>query len=615
MKRFEVTFCLAFTAIFAIASGPTPHTVKAAIRKHHLGGWVPVTHTVEVDGSTTGSAAISLAAGGADPGANLYPRKAQPTDPTFTYPLFPKDALYQYLKLNVENLVGPVVNDEARSDWVTDTLDNTTPGSVIGSIAYGINVTPNLSDNDPTNDMQTGVYDPTSSTPRKRGHWAGLRIVDGVGNFDQNVFGAGGKENDVSTWKVGPGSVGSAKDDITQAYVAESSYRTTDLVNYPSGIKSALMFAVERRANNGTTAYDIEINQKPANNNNLIPNRSVGDILVGVQLAAYGTTPAPPVFAISIWDGLKYVPFAISTLPAALRPVVTTNLVQTPSEPWGFVNAKGVWQVGQIPPTCLAEVYIPISPQLTLLNTASANTTDPLFMQIRTRSSLTDTSDLKDLTTYFPLEFTGPTPVLNLRSTCNQGLTYFPDWGNGSGNGLTYDWEIGCDPGCTLTSQDPEFGFDPDAPGDATRFAATFTNTSPHMLQAILPPGVNFTDLDVYLTISPGTSTEEMLFDVIRVYRALAIAPTLTASASGPHTFNFAANRVGGLAPYTFAWTFYDSLGNVIGGSTLENGSFDVQKSGTYSASLTVVDTGTLDKDVCTVTAASNNITFGGKPR
>ena len=610
MNRFRIFVCLVVAALIAVAAGTVSHKLPFFRHWRGLGGWIPVTHNVEVDGGTTGGAVIALAGGGADPGANLYPRKAQPADPSFTYPLFPKDALYAFLKLNVENLVGPVVNDEARSDWVTDTLDNTTPGTVIGSVAYGINVTPNLTDNDPTNDMQTGVFDPTSSTQRKRGHWAGLRIVDGIGNLDQNVFGAGGKENDVSTWKVSPGSVGSAKDDITQAYVAESTYRTDDLADYPSGIKSALMFAVERRANNGTTAYDLEINQKTASNN-LIPNRTVGDVLVGVQLSSQVT--APPVFAISIWNGTSYVPFDISTLPAALRPVVTTNLVQTPSEPWGFVNAKGVWQVGQIPPSCLAEVYIPISPQLTLLNTASSTTTDPLFLQIRTRSSLTDSSDLKDLTTYFPLEFTGPTPTLNLRSTCNQSMTYFPDWGNGSGNGLTYKWEIGCDPGCSLSSTDLEFGLDPDAPGDPTRFAATFTNTSSHTVQAVLPAGRDFVDLDVYLTISPGTTTEAMLFDVIRVYRALAITPTLTVSPSGPHTFNYTANRVGGLAPYSFAWTFYDSTGAVIGTSSTENGTFDVQKSGTYHASLTVQDTGTVDKDVCHVTMLSNNITFGGK--
>jgi hypothetical protein len=612
VKRVEITIVCGLAALVFVVPGFSAVARPSIKNLRGVGGWIPVTKNVELDGRTSSARLAADAAPVTNPGANLYPRKAQPSDTSFVYPLFPKDALYSYLKLDIQNLVGPVYNDEARSDWVTDTLDNTAAASVIGSVAYGIIVTPNLSDNNPNNDMQTGVYDPTSSTPRKRGHWPGLRIVDGVGNFDQSVFGAGGKENNISTWKIKPGSVGSAKDDITQAYVAETTYRTTDLDSYPTGLKSALMFGIERRANNGTTAYDLEIN-KLGPTNDFIPNRSVGDILVGVELSSQTSTP--PISVISLWDGLKYVPFNITTLPEEKRPVVTTNLIPTPSEPWGFVNAKGVWQVGQIPASCFAEILIPISEQFSLLNAASVgDTTQPLFLQIRSRSSLTDNSDLKDLTTYFPIEFTGPAPELSLRSTCNQGLTYFPDWGSAIGNGLIYRWQFGCDAGSSLTSQDAEFGFDPDAPGDSTRFAAEFTDTASRSAQAVLPTGVDFVDLDVYLTISPGTPTEIMLFDLIRVYRALSATATLTVASGGPHTFNYAASQVGGKAPYTFSWTFYDSDGVVVGTSSTANGTLDVQKSGTYFGVLVVTDTGDLDKDVCTVTLNSNSISFGGRP-
>jgi hypothetical protein len=220
---------------------------------------------------------------------------------------------------------------------------------------------------------------------------------------------------------------------------------------------------------------------------------------------------------------------------------------------------------------------------------------------------------LKDLTTYFPIEFTGPTPDLSLRSACNQSLNYFADWGSADGNGLVYQWQFGVDAGCSLSSSDAQFGFDPDAPGDASRFAAVFTDPSPRSVQALLPTGVDFVDIDVYLTISPATASEIMLFDVIRVYRALASTPTLTKSASAPHVIDFKANRVGGKAPYTFAWTFYDSDNLVVGSSTAADGTIDVQKSGAYHATLTVTDSGDLDKDVCSVTTNSNTVTFGGK--
>ena len=575
-----------------------------------LGGWIPVTKTVEVDGkSGTTSSRETAAATVTDPGANLYPRKAQPSDPNFSYPLFPKDALYSFLKLDVINLVGPVVDDEARSDWVLDTLDNTDLARTVGSVAYGINVVPNLTDGDPTNDLQTGVYDPTSQTPRKRGHWPGLRIVDGIGNSDQTVFGAGGKENNVSSWKIVPGSVGSAKYDITQAYLAESTYRTPDLVNYPDGIKSIMMFGVERRDNGGVTAYDLEINQKPPTNS-YIPTRTVGDVLVAVQLPS---GVGQPSFFIFVWNGTKYAPFDINTLPAAKKPVISTNLINTPSAPWGFVDSKGVWRVGQIPAGCFAEILIPISPELSLLNNAAGDTTEPLFMQIRTRSSVGDTSDLKDLTTYFPFAFSGPTASMNLRSNCGQGITYFPEWPDTTPTGVPYRWQFGVDAGASMTSLDPGFGPDPEAPGDGSRFAANFTDTSSRTATVVMPAGVPYVDCDVYLTVSPGTTTEAMLFDVIRVYRQLAINPTLT-QGSSPHTFVYTANPIGGKAPYTFAWTFYDSDNVVIGTSLSANGSFDAQKSGTYHASLTIMDTGDLDKDVCSVTANSNSITFGGKP-
>jgi hypothetical protein len=36
------------------------------------------------------------------------------------------------------------------------------------------------------------------------------RIVDGIAGNDRNIFLTGGKENDTTTWNIGPGTVGSS---------------------------------------------------------------------------------------------------------------------------------------------------------------------------------------------------------------------------------------------------------------------------------------------------------------------------------------------------------------------------------------------------------------------
>src|SRR5688572_4887885 len=117
-------------------------------------------------------------------------------------------------------------------DWVKDSLPNTDPASLIDSVATGI--IPNV----------TGAAGGS-------GHWHGVRIVDGIAGNDQDIFLTGGKENDLSTWNIGPGSVGSSKYDITQAYLANND--------------ETLFFGMERRGNNGTTAFDFEFNRLAPN--------------------------------------------------------------------------------------------------------------------------------------------------------------------------------------------------------------------------------------------------------------------------------------------------------------------------------------------------------------
>src|SRR2546423_15540036 len=67
------------------------------------------------------------------------------------------------------------------ADWVKDSLPNLDAPSLIDSIAVGI--IPNV----------TGA-------PGGRGHWNGVRIVDGIDGSEQDIFLTGGKENDTATW-------------------------------------------------------------------------------------------------------------------------------------------------------------------------------------------------------------------------------------------------------------------------------------------------------------------------------------------------------------------------------------------------------------------------------
>src|SRR5436190_18551150 len=143
-------------------------------------------------------------------------------------------------------------------DWVKDSLTNTDTPSLSNSIAIGIisNV--------------TGVAGGT-------GHWNGVRIVDPVGGNDVDIFINGGKENDTSTWTVGAGSVGSSKYDITQAYLANN--------------QTSLLFGMERGGNDGSTAFDFEVNQAGPNPAMpYVPTRNVGDVLFTFEMKGSGTS-------------------------------------------------------------------------------------------------------------------------------------------------------------------------------------------------------------------------------------------------------------------------------------------------------------------------------------
>ncbi|HWT00656.1 MAG TPA: hypothetical protein VN256_10445 [Pyrinomonadaceae bacterium] len=173
-----------------------------------------------------------------------------------------------------------ILNPGAVADWVKDSLQNTD------------------TDPDPNDPVAVGIVPNFTGAVGGKGHWNGLRIVDGVAQGDQDIFLTGGKENDTTTWNVGAGSVGSSKYDITQAYIANN--------------QSTIFFGMERRGNNGTTAFDFEFNQK-GSVGGYVPVRTINDVLLTFEMQGSGGSGSavPHVYR---WNGSAYIEVALNTL-------------------------------------------------------------------------------------------------------------------------------------------------------------------------------------------------------------------------------------------------------------------------------------------------------------
>ena len=300
-----------------------------------------------------------------------------------------------------------LLNPGATADWIKDSLANTDV------------------DNDPTDPIAVGIVPGVTGAAGGRGHWNGVRIVDGIANADQDIFLTGGKENDTSTWNVGPGSVGSSKYDITQAYIANN--------------QSFIYFGMERRGNNGSTAFDFEFNQAGAAGG-YIPVRTVGDVLLTFEMQGSGKSGSaiPHVFR---WDGTAYVEISLSTLPPGL--VTSINSKDIQPAPWGYVDSQGNWVLTpNIPRFEFAEAAVPLS-VLPNVNACGGFA----FVQVRTRSSSTATSDLKDTTKIFRYVFGGPSAVARLTPSCTLDFDYSAagsadSGGNTTNPNLTYSWQF-----------------------------------------------------------------------------------------------------------------------------------------------------------------------------
>lgn len=285
------------------------------------------------------------------------------------------------------------------TDWVKDSTGNVGTGCLVGSIASC---------------NEAGVTAAATGV----GHWNGARIVDGIAGNDSDIFLTGGKENDTSTWNVGPGTVGSSKYDATQAYLANNA--------------TTLFFGMERRGNNGTTAFDFEFNRvAPATSTTYVPTRSAGDKLFTFEMSGSGSSGSAVPHVYTFTNGV-YVEGSSAGV------ATTINNAPIPAAPWGFVNSHGSWTTGNLDNFMFAEASVNLA--TVFAGTFDPCSTAPYYTQVRTRSAATATSDLKDTTKIFSYNFTAsaaPTASKTSASATNMSATLT----GVSDSGTTKQWQ------------------------------------------------------------------------------------------------------------------------------------------------------------------------------
>lgn len=386
---------------------------------------------------------------------------------------------------------GTPLNAGATRDWVEDSAPNAGT-SCLGSDGIATCIQPNV----------TGA---TGGV----GHWNGVRIVDGIAAGDQDIFTKGGKENEVETWDIDPGSVGSSKYDLVQAYLANN--------------QSHLFFGMERSGNNGTTAFDFEFNQLapralpacPQLDN--VPCRSVGDVLFTFEMQANGDKGSAVPFVFT-WNGSAYVAASASGIFSSINDSATTK-----GGPWGHVDSHGDWVLGNLDRFTFAEASAPLS-LLPGVNSCGGRA----FVQVRTRSSSTVNSDLKDTSKIFEFVFLGLAGNATLTPSCDQGFNFAANGRDSNGQAV--------DGGCTWTFSDGTTsnqcsGFHAAAPG-------TYLGT----VQIADPgnPGCN-------VGIDAG---------LIAAYPVISVTAAMTATCN--NSFTYSAGVDGGVSPgaASVSWSF-----------------------------------------------------------
>ena len=470
--------------------------------------------------------------------------------------------------LYAADTTGGVLNTGADLDWVATTTGFTGTGCLQNSVA---------SCNEPNVTAAVGG----------QGTWNGVRIVDGIAGNDQDIFLTGGKENDTTTWNVGPGSIGSSKYDAIQGYLANN--------------QQNIYFGMERRGNNGSTAFDFEFNQV-GTAGGYIPVRTIGDILFTYEMISSGGGSVDR--HIFYWNGSQYCEFGIPAsggcafraLPGGLYSSINTDTSRA-TGPWGSVDSHGNWYIGNLDRFTFGEAVAPVS-VLNLTGCAGS-----AFVQLRTRSSATATSDLKDATKIFEYKFGGPTANATLSANCSSQFTFDGSTStNSSGGttGLTYSWVFTPAVGVSLSGT----GINGPYAGNVYT-SSLMTGT----VNVTFPAADASTTIPAQLTVSESGCDNASTPLSIVVYHPLAATATLTPQCGG--VIDYASTASGGKGPYTYSWTLYNSSNTAVKTSTSASGTFTGLADGAYHAVLVVTDTAdssTGGKPVCQVTANSNTV-------
>jgi hypothetical protein len=450
-------------------------------------------------------------------------------------------------------------------DWQKDTLPNTDryptgPPFLQGGVAIGIN-------SDPSQGTLTGAAGGT-------GHWYGGRIVDGIAGGELDQFLSGGKVYDPSTWMIGAGSIGSAKYDASQMYMANN--------------RDDIFFGMERAGNNGTTAFDFEFNQAaplltdPRNvPTTYVPNRTVGDVLISYELQGSGGASGTVAFFYFVYDGTNFIQCSGAQCPGNLFSSISGPLDDTPSPAWGHVDSHRNWILGPIERRLFAEASVPLS-ALPGVNSCGG----ALFVQIRTRSSSSLGSDAKDTTPIFKYIFGGPVGDGLLGSDCGLNITYDGSASRNSSGGtdnLTYNWTFQRNDGTVAA---PVWT----TVGTRTGVSGSFPAPTPGTYRSLL-----------VVTESSGCVAPTKTTNQRTVYNPVGGTAMLVSGCD--KTFTYSATGTGGTGSYNFNWTIYK--GNTVaktfttGPGATSSGTLDVDTfnagangPGIYRAVVRITDNG-----------------------
>ncbi|NUP10161.1 MAG: hypothetical protein HOW73_29270 [Polyangiaceae bacterium] len=442
---------------------------------------------------------------------------------------------------------GTPLNGQGK-DWVKDSLANAGT-NCLGSDGIATCV-------------QAGVTGATGAT----GHWNGLRIVDGIGQNDQDIFVQGGKENSTATWTIQPSTTGGSKFELTQAYLANN--------------QSNLFFGMERAGNNGTTAFDFEFNQNPPisdqcpdNDNPLIPCRTNGDILFTFEMRGSGGSGSAAPFVYT-WNGTTYV----QSTPTPAGVMSSINQVAADAAPWGRVDSHDAWVLADFEKFMLAEATAPIT-LLPGVNSCGGTA----YVQVRTRASATPNSDLKDTSKVFEFQFNSLSGSAELTPSCAQGLDFEAsalDANNDPVDGATCTW--------TFSDGTTQSG--------CSGYHAVAANKLGTITGSVVIEDPNNPACDVELEAGS-----------VMVYAPLTVTADLDATCSSSFTYD--ATPQGGSGSVTYVWEFSGPGTTTPEDSTTKSGSVSVGTADAlYTGSVTVTDART-DKE-CTASDSDDATPF-----